>query len=73
MAKYGFSKQILETMNSTGVVYEKFDIFQGRRHTEGIKSVLKLANPCLVVCEMMFKIIKYHSLSFGIKSCFWMT
>lgn len=63
------SANILETLNSTGVVYEKFDMFQGGIHVEGIKSILKLASPPIVVYEVIFKLIKYYSLSLGIKLC----
>lgn len=60
----------LITLNSIGIVYEKFDMFQGEIHTEGFKSIiLKLASPPKVVYEVIFKVIKYHSSSFGIKSC----
>nr|XP_026655047.1 glutaredoxin-3-like [Zonotrichia albicollis] len=38
MAKCGFSKQILEIMNNTGVDYETFDILEDEEVRQGLKS-----------------------------------
>ncbi|XP_030807475.1 LOW QUALITY PROTEIN: glutaredoxin-3 [Camarhynchus parvulus] len=38
MAKCGFSKQIIEIMNNTGVDYETFDILQDEEVRQGLKS-----------------------------------
>ncbi|NWI41745.1 GLRX3 protein, partial [Picathartes gymnocephalus] len=38
MAKCGFSKQIIEIMNNTGVDYETFDILEDEEVRQGLKS-----------------------------------
>ncbi|NXR66399.1 GLRX3 protein, partial [Rhadina sibilatrix] len=38
MAKCGFSKQILEILNNTGVDYETFDILEDEEVRQGLKS-----------------------------------